>query len=213
MMVKALCFSVAVFGALPVLGCESKKEPEANAFAQIASSKPLLMGARPAAVQPAAGVPARPVIRHPSSEGDLVLTEARRAKIEQAFPEAKGFIEAAQLERDLYKLGLRRGKDAKALAQLDRLAQGKWVLFTGNPIARKKEGFSLPVRYTPRDPNDRLGLTSTWLTIEFSNISGYDSAAYQPEEPMVVLARYEGKDSAGLGHDLVLSNQWFVGTE
>jgi len=208
MIVKALCLSVTVFGALCVLGCESNKEPEANAFAQIASSKPLLMGARPAAVQPAAA-PARAVVRRPSGEGDLVLTEARRAKIEQNYPEAKGFIEAAQLERDLYKRSLRRGKDAKATAELDRLAEGKWVLFTGNAITRKKDGFALPLRYTPRDPNDRLGLTSTWLSIEFSNIAGYDSAEYQPDEPMAVLAKYDGKNVAEPGYDLLLLNRWF----
>lgn len=213
MIVKALCFSVATFGALALLGCESKKEPEAGAIAQLASSKPFLMGARPAAVQPAAATPARPVVRRPSGEGDLVLTEARRAKIEQAFPEAKGFVEAAELERDLYKQNLRRGKDAKAQAALDRLAQGKWVLFTGNAVTRKKDGFTLPLRYTARDPNDRLGLTSTWLGIEFSNISGYDSAEYQPDEPMAVLAKYDGKGAAGPGYDLLLLNRWFTGND
>jgi hypothetical protein len=211
MITKTSLFAIAMSGALLALGCQSKKEPAPNALAQIASSKPSLMGAKPATVTPPS-TPAKPIIRRPSGLEDLVLTAERRARIEAAYPEAKGFLDGAELESRLYEQRLPRGKDTKARATLDALAQGKWVLFTGNLMNATKDGFELALRYTPRDAKDRLGLTSTWLGIEFSNISGYDSSQYRAGEPVAILARYDGKQRAVAGYDLVLSNRWFVAT-
>ena len=203
--------TISVFGAVLGLGCESKPDPAPNALAQIASSKPALMGAKPAAVtEPAA--PAKPIIRRPSGLEDLVLTAERRTHIERVIPEAKGFLDAAELERSLYKRSLPRGKDDRATAALDQLAQGKWVLFTGNLMKPTKDGFELALRYTPRDAKDRLGLTSTWLPIQFANVSGYDRSQYRAGEPIAVLARYNGKNRAEPGYDLILSNRWFSET-
>ena len=139
----------------------------------------------------------------------MALTAERRRHIERAIPEAKGFIDAARLEQNLYERRLPRGKDAKATAALDELARGKWVLFTGNLMKPTKDGFELALRYTPRDPKDRLGLTSTWIPIQFANIEAYDSTQYRAGEPIAVLARYNGKNRAEPGHDLILSNRWF----
>jgi hypothetical protein len=208
MIVKASRFTLCMAFAMTALGCESKKAPAPSAIAEIASSNPVLMGARPATVTPAA--PSKPIIRRPSGAEDLVLTAERRAQIEAAYPEAKDFLDAAELEQRLYKQRLPRGKDSKATAALDELARGKWVLFTGNLMTPTKDGFELALRYTPRDPNDRLGLTSTWLGIEFSNIAGYDSTQYRAGEPVAILAKYDGKQRATQGHDLILSNRWFT---
>lgn len=202
-------FTISVLGVLLAIGCESKPEPAPNALAQIASSKPSLMGAKPAAVTPPPA-PEKPIIRRPSGSDDLVLTAERRAKIEREIPEAKGFLDGAELERSLFKRNLPRGKDSKASAALDQLAHGKWVLFTGHIMNPSQDGFQLALRYTPRDPKDRLGLTSTWLGIQFASIAGYDSSQYRPGEPVAVLARYNGKSRAEPGYDLVLSNRWFV---
>jgi hypothetical protein len=210
MIAKSSHLAVSVFGALLALGCESKPDPAPNALAQIASSKPSLMGAKPAAVT--APAPGQASIRRPSGHEDLVLTADRRTHIERAIPEAKGFLDAAELERSLYERSLPRGKDTKATAALDALAAGQWVLFTGQLMKPTKDGFELALRYTPRDAKDRLGLTSTWLPIQFTNIAGYDSSQYRAGEPVAVLARYNGKNRAEPGHDLILSKRWFFET-
>lgn len=211
MIARTSHFTIGLFAALMALGCQSKQEPAPNALAQIASSKPSLMGAKPATVTDPP-TPSKPVIRRPSGHEDLVLTAERRAHVERAIPEAKGFLDAADLERSLYERRLPRGKDAKATAALDQLAQGKWVLFTGNLMKPSKDGFELALRYTPRDAKDRLGLTSTWLAIQFANVSGFDSSQYRAGEPIAVLARYDGKNRAAPGYDLILSNHWFSET-
>jgi hypothetical protein len=95
------------------------------------------------------------------------------------------------------------------LAEVAQRAQGKWVLFTGNVITPTPQGFALPLRYTPRDPNDKLGLTSTWLTVKLSSINGYDPSQYRAGEPMAILAKYNGNELASPGYDLILLDQWF----
>ncbi len=195
--------------ALLALACESRKDPTPNALAEIASSKPTLMGARPSEVTPQPAAPAKPIIRRPSGEEDLILTEERRAAIEKAFPEAKGFLVARDIERELFKQSFRRGKEAGAVKAFDARAKGQWVLFTGNVMSPTSEGFELPVRYTPRDPMDRVGLTSTWFAVQFRGVEGYDRASYEPGEMTGVLAKYEGARTVTSGHDLVLGNRWF----
>jgi hypothetical protein len=202
-----------VLGGLLGLACQSRPEPTANAIVQIASGKPIFMGARPAVREVSTRTSsARPAIRRPETSAELILTERARAQIEQAFPDAKGFLEVSAIESELQKQGLRRGKEAPALAAFDRQAKDKWLLFTGNIVGPEKDRFVLPVRYTARDANDKLGLTSTWLPIELSEIRGYDSTQHEPGELMAVLARYNGKKSASPGYDLVLLDRWFFDT-
>ena len=106
-------------------------------------------------------------------------------------------------------MDLKRGKDADALKAFDSLAKGKWVLFTGNIGSVTAGTFLLPIRYTPKDENDTMGITAVWIPIELSNIKGYDAKDYQPGELAVMLGKYEGKGKASAGYDVVLSNHWF----
>jgi hypothetical protein len=201
-------YRCALLGALLGAACESRPDPASNAIAQIASANPVLMGARPATAT-AAARPAQASVRRPSGEADLVLSAERRTRIEHAFPEAKGFLALSEVEAALYARELRRGKEPAAVSAFDDRAKGKWVLFTGNVVAPSASGFTLPVRYTPRDANDRMGLTSTWFGVEFEQVRGYDATAYEPGELVAILARYNGNKSAGPGYDLLLLNRWF----
>src|SRR5262249_47686137 len=141
---------------------------------------------------------------------DLIASAEKRARVEAFAPEAKGFLTSEAIENELYKLDLKRGKDPDAVKALDRIARARWILFTGNIGAIKPGSCELPIRYTPKDPNDSLGLTSVWLPIQISGIKGYDAAEYRPGELAVILARYEGSEKASPAYDLVLLQKWFA---
>jgi hypothetical protein len=194
--------------SLLTLACRSRPDPAPNAIVEIASANPVLMGAQPA-VKETTKAEAAPSLRRPMDEGDLVLTAERRARIEQAFPETKGFLQLSDLEAKLQKLPLLRGKEEPAVQALDRLAKDKWVLFTGYLMMPVGDRFTMPLRYTRRESTDRLGLTSTWFGIELREIRGYVFGQHPTGELMAVLAKYNGQKLASPGYDLVLLERWF----
>jgi hypothetical protein len=201
-----------VAATLLVSGCGSKGEPSGKALGEIASSKPGLLAPPKPPPEPTA-VPASsvmfPVARRPANAGDIVLTEARRAAIEQAYPEARGFIDVSEVEQKLFALDLARGKLAEAVAEFDRHTARKWVLFTGAVMEPRPGGPELPVRYTPRDARDPLGVTSTWFSVKLDDVRGWDPDEYKPGELGVILAKYRGRKLASPGYDLILLDRWF----
>jgi hypothetical protein len=193
-------------------GCGSKAEPSGKALAEIASSKPGLLDPPKPSPEPSA-MPASsvmfPIARRPANAGEIVLTEARRASIERLHPEARGFVDVAEIEQKLFALDLSRGKVAEAVAEFDRHAARKWVLFTGAVMEPRPGGLELPVRYTPRDARDPLGVTSTWFSVKLDDVRGWDPDDYKPGELAVILAKYRGRKQASPGFDLILLDQWF----
>ena len=196
-----------VVAILALASCSSPKEQKAGVIAAIASGSLALRALIPESSVTAP--PAKPLIVRPQDAADLIVSAEKRARVERLVPEAKGFLTSAALETELYKLELRRGKDGDAVKAFDQLAKGKWVLFTGNVGALGPHSCELPIRYTPKDPNDALGLTSVWIPIELSGIKGYDMAAYTPGQLAVIVARYDGQRKAGAGYDVVLLQSWF----
>jgi hypothetical protein len=153
--------------------------------------------------------PAKPVLRRPDNLGELILNDERRARIESAYPEARGFLDLDVLEKELFALELRRGGADKALVAFDRRARGKWVLFTSKLIDPEADAFEAVVHYTARDAKDPLGLTSTWFPVRFDKIEGLEPKRYRPGDLVVLLAKYQGKQRAGPGYDLILLDRWF----
>jgi hypothetical protein len=203
------CFtSVTLFAV--VAGCSKSEEHKPQAMAEIASGSLAVRANVPATVPSVPALPQKPVIVRPKDAADLIASAEKRARVEAFAPETKGFLTSEAIENELYKLELKRGKDADAVKALDRMARGRWVLFTGNIGAVAKEGCELPIRYTPKDPNDNLGLTSVWVPIRISGIKGYDANEYRPGELAVILARYEGEQKASPGYDLVFLQKWFA---
>lgn len=190
------------------LSCSPSKDDKASAISAIASGS-LAVRAPVVPSVTAAPLPEKPVVQRPKDEADLLVSSSKRARVEAFAPEAAGFLTAADLEEQLYKMQLKRGKDADAVKALDRLAKGKWVLFTGNIGSIKPDSFELPIRYTPRDPNDAMGITNVWIPIKLTKIRGYDGNEYRAGELAVVLAKYEGKQTAEGGYDVVLLKHWF----
>ncbi len=200
--------NAAVLLSLVASACTSSTDAApAGAIAAIASESLAVRAPSSATATPPA--PEKPGPRRPGDSNDLILTPSIRARLEHFAPEARGFTTSLALEEALYKLQLKRGVDADAVKALDRLAKGKWVLFTGNIGGVTPGTFQLPIRYTPKDQNDPLGLTSVWVSIEFTNINGYDSSKYQPGELTAILARYDGKLKATTGYDTILLDHWF----
>ena len=140
------------------------------------------------------------------------VARPRRAKLEAAYPLAKDFLEQSAVEQELFGKPLKRGANDAAVAAFDRLAKGRYVLFTGNIMSPAADGFELAVRYTPREATDPMGLTATWFPVRFQNVEGYDQAQYRGGEPTAILAKYEGKQQTSAAADVILLEQWDFAT-
>jgi hypothetical protein len=189
--------------------CSSKAREDHAAITAIASNSMAIRAPSEPASASAAPLPVKPGTRRPIDESDVLLLPGRRTRLEALAPESRGFLTSAELEEKLYSLNLRRGVDADALRAFDGMAKGRWILFTGNIGGLAKDGFELPIRYTPKDAKDALGLTSTWLGVKFTNVKGYDMAEYRQGDLAVILARYEGDKASKVGYDVVLLRRWF----
>ena len=200
-------WSLGVAAAVVIAGCDD--QPPA---APRDDPKPPVQASARAPAKPRAAAP-RPATSaaanwRPQDRGELLLTAERRARIEAALPHVKGFLDAQQLEAELFEKNLARGKTKEAVAAFGRLAADQWVLFTGHLANPKPEGVDIAVRYTPRDANDPVGLTSTWFFVHVADVEGYDRAAYRTGDLVAVLARYDGKQRAAPGYDLVALDHW-----
>jgi hypothetical protein len=190
---------------LATLGCDSKPTAPPLSEAAVSASAAL-----EAAKKAAAEKSTRKVIKRAKNEADLLLSPERRAKLESIVPEAKGFLDQREgLEPTLFKQELKRGANDTAIKAFDKLAKDRYVLFSGYVIDPKPEGFDLAVRYTPRDPADPVGLTATWFPVHFSQVKGYDAAAYRGGEPVAILAKYEGAQATMGGRDVISLEEWF----
>ena len=191
--------SFAACAVLLLVGCEEEKK--ATPAAPSVASVPV----PPASA--AQAQPAKPRPRDPLKVTDLDLTDARRAKIEQAVPEAKGFIEATSLEKDLQKKKLDdEGKDA--LKAFDAVAKGKWILFRGNITSLKADGFELAITFKPLAPGDAMGLSRKFFMVGFRDVKGYAEDAHAGGQFVVVLAKYSGNKVAMPGYDLQALGNW-----
>jgi hypothetical protein len=197
------------FAFAVLLACSSSKEKNAAGMAEIASASLAIRAKGPAVAPSVPEASAKPSVPRPKDSVDLIVSPEKRARVERLAPEARGFLTSDEIEKRLYAMELKRGKDADAVKALDGIARGKWVLFTGNVGSLTDEGCELPIRYTPKDPNDALGLTSVWVPIRLSGIKGYDRTQYAPGELAVILARYDGVQKATPGYDVVLLRSWF----
>jgi hypothetical protein len=193
-------------GVVASCGCEDE-QPEAKPASWV---HPTATASQQAAPSASVEEPSEPVqvIDRPIKQEDLALTDKRRKRTEAAIPEMKEALMQEDLEQKLFKLEFKRGAEDKALEALDRHAKGKWVLFTGNVTRPTADGFELPVRYTPKDPNDPMGLTSNWFFIKFDQVMGYKKTPHKEGELTAVLAKYEGGGVAKPAYDLVLLGHW-----
>src|SRR5262249_43479114 len=108
--------SSGILAAIAVTSCHSDKpQSDTKGIAAIASTSLAVRATAPAsAPAPSPSEPAKAVASRPKDAADLILSAEKRARVEALAPEAKGFVTSEELERKLYALDLKRGKDSDA---------------------------------------------------------------------------------------------------
>jgi hypothetical protein len=191
--------SILALSLPTVSGCSEEKKTEATPSAAPAPTPEPTPP--PAPEPPKVEKPARP------EKIDTEVTADRRAKLEAANPDAKGFLVASALEQKLEANKTLKDKEAGVKA-FDKLALGKWILFSGPISNPSSSGFELGVTYTPQAKGDVMGMSRQWFPVTFSDVKGYDADAFKAGQMVVVLAKYSGKQKAGPGEEVVATNRW-----
>lgn len=138
---------------------------------------------------------------------DTELTAARRQRIEAAVPDARGFIVASEIEKEL-KADKDVDKEPLAVKAFDERALGKWVLFVAPMNAADDDGFELPVTFAHASKGDPFGMSRMWFYIRFSEVKGYSNVTAAGGQVTAVVARYNGQKRATPAHDLVGLGLW-----
>ena len=100
-------------------------------------------------------------------------------------------------------------KDKKAaVTAFDKIARGKWVLFTGPLVNTTEEGFDIGLEYTPQLPNDPMGMSRQFFEVTMTQVEGYTKDAFKGGNVGVVLAKYVGGGKATPGYELVSTGVW-----
>ena len=203
-MIKNVVSAVCVTLALSHLACEEENKPAMDAAPAVSALKtaeppPAASAAEPEAAEPPE--PTRP------EKVETELTSERRAKLEQAYSDAKGFIVAKDIEEQLKKNEAVK-EEKNAIKAFDAKAKGKWVLFAGTMVNLTDSGFDMAIVYTPQLPNDPMGMSRQFFTVTFSNVDGYDSKLFKVGNTGVVLAKYDGEGKASPAHEVVAAGHW-----
>lgn len=191
--------SVVVLALPLAAGCEEEKKAATTPSAAPSPSPAPVPSLRPAPKEEAK--PSRP------EKIDLEVTPERRAKAEAAVPDAKGFLVATSLEEKLKANKKLKEKEA-GVAAFDKMAAGKWVLFSGPMANLTATGFDIGITYTPQMPGDVMGMSRQWFPVTFSEIKGFESSQFKVGQVVVVLAKYNGKQKASPGNELVATGNW-----
>jgi hypothetical protein len=199
----ALLGCVVACGVSLLLGCEEEKPAPAKVVpTAVATPTPTPSAApTPAPEKPAAKTGARP------SKVDTELTPARRSAIEAKYPAAGGFLAVSELQAKLKANKALKDKKA-AVTAFDKLARGKWLLFTGPLVNLKDDGFDMALEYTPQLPNDPMGMSRQFFEVSMSEVEGYAKDAFKDGNVGVVLVKYTGAAKASPGYELVATGVW-----
>ena len=184
-------------------GCEDEK-PASATKAPTPSAMPTpapTPSAAPAAAPKAENANERP------SKVDAELTPARRAAVEGKYATAKGFLAATDLQAKLKADKSLKDKKA-AITAFDKLARGKWVLFSGPLVNTTEDSFDIGLEYTPQLPNDPMGMSRQFFEVTMKEVEGYNKDAFKGGNVGVVLAKYNGAGKASPGYELVAAGVW-----
>jgi hypothetical protein len=193
-----LAFTAAL---VSLCACESKDNTPPAPSAAVAQMPAAAPTPTPTPQPSAEPKPSRP------EKIDTALTDEKRAKAEAAIPEAKGFVEVSKFEEKL-KANKALSSKEKAVPVFDKMLSGKWALFTGPAVNLTDSGFELGITFTPQLPNDPMGMSRQWFPVKFSNIKGYEQSKLKDGQVVVVLAKYNGKQEASPGSELVALDLW-----
>lgn len=183
-----------------LLGCEDEK-PAAPSKPVPSAVAALTPSAAPALEKAAAKTGDRP------SKVDMDLTPARRSAIEAKYAPAKGFLAVTELQAKLKADKSLKDKKA-AVTAFDKIARGKWLLFTGPLVNLKDDGFDMALEYTPQLPNDPMGMSRQFFEVTMTEVDGYSKDAFKDGNVGVVLVKYTGAAKAVSGYELVATGVW-----
>jgi hypothetical protein len=183
-------------------GCDQGKPESGGA----ATAKPTATPAATPTPAPAA-TPAPTATSARPAKIDTELNDARRAAIESKYASAKGFLVAKELEEKLKSNKAIKDKKA-ALTAFDKLAKGKWLLFSGPLVNLTDEGFDMGIVYTKEMPNDPMGMSRQFFEVTMTEIEGYSKDKFKAGNVVVVLTKYTGAGKASPGHELVSAGAW-----
>ena len=185
-----------------LMGCEEEKPPAPAKVAPTAAAAPApTPSAAPTPEKPAAKTAERP------SKVDTELTSARRAAIETKYAAAKGFLAVSDVQAKLKADKSLKDKKA-AVTAFDKLARGKWLLFTRPLVNLKDDGFDMALEYTPQLPNDPMGMSRQFFEVSMSQVEGYRKDAFKGGNVGIVLVKYTGQTKASPGYELVAAGVW-----
>ena len=186
-----------------LFGCEDEKPA--------AAGKPTPTSAVAAPVPtPSATAPTAPKAENANerpSKVDTELTPARRTAVEGKYAAAKGFLAAPDLQAKLKADKSLKDKKA-AIAAFDKLARGKWVLFSGPLVNATEDSFDIGLEYTPQLPNDPMGMSRQFFEVTMTQVEGYSKDAFKGGNVGVVLVKYNGAGKASPGYELVATGVW-----
>jgi hypothetical protein len=211
---------MAIIGlALGTFACEEKASTEAQQAEQ-----PAEVAQKPA---PKAQVKPASVKQEeaPAVDTSWQLTDARRAAIESAVVDAKGFLDAQQ------QLSAAEPADsAAALKTLDTIAKGKWLLIIGSVSKVSDNGVEISLASSDSaQPNaaqpsaaqpstaqpaaDKAAAkepskAASMATLSVTKIDAFKKDAYQVDQKVAVLAKYNGSGKAEPAYDLVAMGKW-----
>jgi hypothetical protein len=203
---RASLISVSFCASLASLTCACDKPAPPSTEPPASASSPAPSHAATPSVSSAAS--AAP-ITSPSATAHTdtnALTPERRAKIEAAIPDAKDFVDA----RDLGKEVAGKPDFLKAWQELvGKKAPGKWILFRGAMNDLKKDTFAVAVTMMEVDPNSPIGAPK-WIMFHAKDVKGYDASKYEAGAYGAVLAKYVGGKANELrpGFDVVALGYW-----
>jgi hypothetical protein len=184
-----------------LLGCEDEK-PATPSKAAAPTVTPA-----PTPVPSAAAAPKAEKANERPSKVDTELTPARRAAVEAKYAPAKGFLAVSELQAKLKADKSLKDKKA-AITAFDKLARGKWLLFSGPLVNATDDAFDIGLEYTPQLPNDPMGMSRQFFEVTMSQIEGYSKDDFKGGNAGVVLAKYNGGAKASPGYELVAAGVW-----
>ena len=200
----ALLGCVVCCGVSLLLGCEEERPPapaKPAPSAVVAPAPTPSVAPTPAPEKPAAKSNERP------SKIETELTAERRSAVETKYAAAKGFLPVTELQAKLKANKSLKDKKA-AVAAFDKIARGKWLLFSGPLVNLKDDGFDMALEYTPQPPNDPMGMSRQFFEVSMSEVEGYAKDAFKDGNVGVVLVKYNGAAKASPGYELVAAGVW-----
>jgi hypothetical protein len=187
---------LVLVASAPGTGCSKKKDA-------LTEPTPALAPSRTSVADALEDTPSRPR----PMKIDHELTASRRSRVEEKFPETRGFLVEADLEEQM-KGNKKIDRRERALEAFDELAKDRWVLFVGPMLNLDAEGCEMALAFIPESRRDKMAVTRLWFNVAISKIKGHQPVLLKDGQETAMLAKYLGNERASPAYDLVGLGLW-----